>query len=171
MKTFKHFIRENEQEDDHGYEAYFTPGRHLRMKREVADKDYDKTKGIGAGSSVTAQFTKNVRIPTRLLDKTPGAHGEHETRNDPSNPKNVSLEKEVGDPKNFDTEKNPIAISVNHRGEPFVQEGNHRIAYARRHGISHVNARVSYHLGGEGEKGPYHPDKVKKMSRPQDNVK
>lgn len=164
MKSFKSFIRENEKEDEeHGYETYFTPERHLRMKREAADKDLHKTKGVGAGASVTAQFTKNVRIPTGVLSRTDGANGEEEYRDDPSSPKNVSLEKEIGHPKNFNSEKNPVAVSVNHKGQPYVHEGNHRIAYAKRHGIPYVHARVSYHLGGEQAKGAYHPDMIKKM--------
>jgi hypothetical protein len=72
-----------------------------------------------------------------------------------------NLEKEIGHPDNFNSEANPISIGINHRGEPHVMEGNHRLAYALKHKIPHIHAEVRYYNGGEEASGPMHPSKLK----------
>ena len=154
MKSFIEFIKEDIKIDNPG-------GQWLKNKQEDADKGYSKRKGIEG--SVTGYYKTNHKLPVDKIKNIPGARGEEEYRNDETNPKSQDLSKEIGHPSNFNTQKNPILIGVNHRGEPHVVEGNHRLAYAVKNKIPHIHAEVKYYNGGESVNGGFHPDDVKKM--------
>lgn len=158
MKSFKEFISEEVKlrVDNPG-------GDWLKRHKENADENYHKRKGIGGG--LTGTFNKNLNLPVSKLKDVPGYYDEHKFRNDPKAVKSEMLEKEVGHPSNFDSKKHPIFICVSHRGEPQVLEGNHRLGYAHRHGISHIHAEVRYFNGGEKAEGDFHPDKLKALHK------
>jgi hypothetical protein len=177
MKTFKDFITEEKKElhlnvDNPG-------GDWLKGKQDYAEEQMKskRNKGDALGKGITNCQTANFRkdndttslnLPVEHLSKLRGAMDEHKTRDDESTHKNEKLNKEIGDPSNFDSEKHPISISVNHKGEGFVMEGNHRLAYAKRHGISHIHARVNYRNGGEEVEGHMHPSKLMKLHKEED---
>lgn len=129
-------------------------GRWLAGHRERAEKSGRKISG-----PVTGYHSSPVRISTNRLHRVPGAEGEHRYRD--NSRKLQELEKTIGHPSKFDSQKHPVVVGVNHRGEGYVIEGNHRIAYARKHKIPHVHAEVRYYAGGEEVKGPYHPSKFR----------
>jgi hypothetical protein len=136
-----------------------------QQAREFIAKHRDDNSSLGKGFSgaVTGYYNKPLNLPVRHLTNLPGAMGEEEYRSDTNNPKMHSLEKEIGDPKNFDSKAHPIFIAVNHMGHSYVIEGNHRLEYARKHGISHIHAEVRYFNGGEAVNKQMHPDKLKQL--------
>jgi len=136
----------------------------LRNKQSYANESYHRNKGISG--SVTGSFSHTVKLPVVAIMRLPGLMDEHEYRNDPDTPKMKSLEKSVKDSGKFDSKNNPIFITVNHKGEAFVNEGNHRLAYAAKHGIQDIQAEVKYYNGGElSASGALHPDYIKKYNR------
>jgi hypothetical protein len=149
MKTFKRFIVEN-KDDGPKFKRDNPGGDWLKHKQEDADAD---TRRHGLRGATTGWFDKNLHLPVSSLKDLPGAMGEHKFRNDATSSKSEQLTKDVGHPKNF--QKNgdhPIMIGVNHRGEAHVMEGNHRLAYAKRHKISHIHTELKYYNGGEDVK-------------------
>jgi len=152
MKTFLQWLKEDEdliQRNNPG-------GDWLKHERARVKKEDRR----GAQTAMTRHA---VQIPVSHIAHFPGANGEHKFRDDPTSFKHARLAKEVGDPKNFSTKDHPILINVHHDGSARIAEGNHRTAYAHRHGISHVHAEITYHAGGENEKGPLHPDTLHKI--------
>ena len=157
MLSFKDFINEKLIFDNPG-------GDWERNKQELANEYMKEKKGrgyLGKGlvGDPTAKSDEPVKIPVNLIKNAKGAADEHEYRHT-MDPKAERLEKEVGHPSNFNTKDNPIEVRVNHKGEPFIFNGNHRLEYAKRHGITHVHAHIQYHAGGENADGPLHPRKL-----------
>jgi hypothetical protein len=136
-------------------------GDWLKYKQEAADADMRKGRS-GHRGATTGYFNKNLHLPVSKLHKLRGAMGEHKFRHE--GPKAERLAKEIGHPKNFNSKDHPIMIGVNHHGEPHVMEGNHRLAYAHKHGISHIHAEVKYYNGGEDHPhlGDFHPHELLK---------
>jgi hypothetical protein len=54
-------------------------------------------------------------------------------------------------------------LFINHKGQPYIYEGNNRIAYAVKHNIPHLNTEVQYINGGEQAEGPAHPNRIKEL--------
>lgn len=65
-------------------------------------------------------------------------------------------------PKINDREYKPF-ITVDHRGMPFVSEGNHRIMAAAKLGWDYLPVEVRYFNGAEDVDGPLHPDRIREM--------
>lgn len=126
-------------------------------------RERDRVKREDRRGPETAATKEAVLIPVKHIAHLKGENGEHEFRDDPTSFKHARLAKEVGHPSNFNSKDNPIRINVWHNGEPKIAEGNHRTAYAHRHGISHIHAHVAYYAGAEDEDGPLHPSKLKKI--------
>lgn len=148
MKSFSQFMEQSIpfRRDNPG-------GDWLKSKQKWANEDYRKYKGLNG--SVTGYFTQLLHLPTDYLNSLPGARGEDEFRH--RGPKQDMVSREIGHPSNFNSKDNPIMLGINHRGEAFVIEGNHRTAYARRNGIPHVHAEVRYYNGGEDVEGLHSP--------------
>lgn len=144
-------------------------GDWLKYKQEDAEsmmskyKNTDNSLGKGFSGSVTGYFTKHVVIPVSHIKNTPGAMGEENYVNTPSNKKMDTLKSEIGSPDKFDSKSHPIFIAVNHKGDAYTMEGNHRLAYAAQHGIDHIHAEVRYFNGGETVQGKYHPSTLLKL--------
>jgi hypothetical protein len=170
MKSFKQFLYEAAEFKQDNPAARGEEGgkEWLERNKKYAEEDAAKAKGRGAtgkgiSGAQTGYFKGLVKLPVSALHKMKGANNEEAYRDDNSSDKNKNLEKTIGHPDKFNSKKHPPLIAVNHKGEPHIMEGNHRIAYAKRHGISHVHAEVKYWNGGEDVKGSMHPDKVKDM--------
>jgi hypothetical protein len=170
MKSFKTFITEAAEfrQDNPAARGEEGGKEWLDDNKKYAEEKAKKANGKGAtGKGITGAqtgyFKGLVKLPTSAVHKIPGANGEEAYRGDNSSDKNKNLEKTIGDPSKFDMKKHPALIAVNHKGEAHVMEGNHRIAYAQRHGISHIHTEVRYWNGGEDVKGNMHPDKVKAL--------
>lgn len=156
MKKLREILREERDKDF----RTDNPGKEwLARKKASADEDYSKSKGLRG--AVTGYYKGNIKMKTDDLHKLPGANGEHNFRD--SGPKQDSVSNMVGHPSKFNTKEYPLMVGVNHRGEAHVMEGNHRLAYAKKHGIPHVHTEFKYYNGGEEVDGPHHPSKVAKM--------
>lgn len=131
-------------------------GRWLQGKRREAERSGQKVSG-----PLTTFSDELLKLRTDRIRNIPGAHGEQRIRG--TSIKLKELERTIGDPSNFDTKRHPILIGVNHKGEGYILEGNHRIAYALKHKIPYVYAEIRYFAGGEEVKGKYHPSKIKAM--------
>lgn len=158
MKTFKQFLSEEEKRAT--FRSDNPGGEWLQREKTYAENKYSNhNKGILG--STTGYYSKSLKLKTDMIKHAKGLRDEHQYRN--HSPKLENLEKTIGDPKNFDTKKYPILIHVNHRGEGYVGEGNHRLAYAVKHKIPTIHADVRYWNGGEAHKGQWHPSEVEKM--------
>ena len=139
----------------------------LKDKQEEAERAISTgrkdTYGKGVMTSQTARFNL-INLPVSHLYTLPGANQEQQRRENTTTGKNIRLEAEIGTPSNFDTKKHPIHVLVNHKGEAYISEGNHRLAYAKRHGIGNVFAKIDYVAGGERANGPMSPDKVRSLA-------
>lgn len=139
----------------------------LKDKQEEAERAISTgrkdTYGKGVMTSQTARFNL-ISLPVSYLYTLPGANQEQQRRENTTTGKNIRLEAEIGTPSNFDTKKHPIHVLVNHKGEAYISEGNHRLAYAKRHGIENVFAKIDYVAGGERANGPMSPDKVRSLA-------
>lgn len=158
MKKFSQFI--TEEASDVVFRTDNPGGEWLESKRK-----YAQTTRNQLGGSITGWFTGNVSLPTYELRNVAGYHDEHNFRQDPNQPKYQRLASHIGALANFDTKSNPILIGVNHHGQPFVLEGNHRLGYALNNGIKRIHAEVRYFNGGEQADGPLKPDTVLRMHK------
>ena len=129
-----------------------------RAEERMKNSSRETASSRGITGSTTGYFNKNLRLPTSYLRRLPGAMGEERYR--AAGSKLKRLEDEVGHPDNFNSKDHPILIGVNQEGQAHIVEGNHRVAYADKHGISHVHAEVKYFNGGEEVEGNHHPDKM-----------
>lgn len=137
-------------------------GDWLASKQRWAEEDMAKRGGkgyVGKGitGATTGYFNKPVNLPVSHLINLPGAEGEEAFRGNSDNQKMDHLKNEIGHPDNFDSEKHPIFIAVNHKGDSCVMEGNHRLTYAHQNGIKHIHTEVRYYNGGEDVNGHMHP--------------
>jgi len=158
MKRFVQFLAE-----DRGKFRTDNPGGDwLKGEQKHAEKNYARSKGISG--SITGYYTKPLIVNPEALRHVPGQMGEESYRDTLiGNSKAEVLEKEIGDPKNFDTSKYPILMHVNHRGGAVIGEGNHRLAYALRHKIPAIHADIRYWNGGEEVTGQWHPSQIEKI--------
>ena len=124
----------------------------VKDKQAYAEASDPKRALVG---SITAKFAKSVPIPTELLASLPGARGEQRRKGESQYD---ALARKVArsgwDPSN------PITIDVNHRGEPYIYEGNTRVAVAYARGIPEVQVDIRWLNGGEMTEGNWTPAKV-----------
>lgn len=133
-----------------------------QQNAEITMKTSSKntTTGNGLDGKITGYFTHTLELPTKHLKNIPGANGEHEYRDNFSSSKHTELSNSVAE-HGFNSKKHAILIGVNHRGKPYILEGNHRLAHAIKHGHENIHADVRYFNGGEDVKGQgFHPDQV-----------
>jgi len=101
-----------------------------------------------------------VTLPTDWLSKIPGAMDERRAPGDRNYDHLVAT---------VDTEgwnqTEAVVLVVNQRGQPFVYEGNTRIAVAVAKGIPTIKTEVQWLNGGEDEDGPATPAKIAAMTR------
>lgn len=141
-------------------------GDWLQRKQEAALEEYNVSKkGFGAKGlygSVTAgiRSTKEnkVMLPTDMVARLKGINNEQKYRDDPK--KTPKLAKIMKDLK--EGIRQPIDIRVNHFGEAYISEGNHRAMAAFKAGLPEVPVSITYHNGAELIDGPLSPDKIQR---------
>ena len=150
-------------------------GEWLQYKQDSAKEwirkhgDENTSLGKGITGAVTGYFNKPMNLPVQYLSKLPGAMGEEQYRGSTTNQKMKNLESDIGSPDNFDSKKHPIFVAVNHMGHAYVMEGNHRLEYARKNGISHIHTEVRYFNGGETADKLMHPSTITKLHKESTN--
>lgn len=104
-----------------------------------------------------------VYLPVSMLSQLPGVMSEQ---------KNVRLHDldwltnhmgKTGKLPKIDGREYKPFITVDHRGMPFVSEGNHRIMAAAKLGWDYLPVEVRYFNGAEDVDGPLHPDRIREM--------
>jgi hypothetical protein len=126
----------------------------------VSQKDKSKVEGL-AGNT-TAYISKPIKIKVKKLLKAPGAAGEDKFRLSGNTVEGSLLDQIIKKPKNFTKVIHPITVGVNSKGDAYIMDGNHRLGFAKRHGLSYLKAVVKYYGGGEDCKGPFSPHKLLK---------
>jgi len=129
----------------------------LKNKQRYAEEDYAKTKVTGP---VTAS-SDTIMLPIDKIKDIPGSRGEVRQQGESQY---YELRKKV-ETEGFKNDS-PILIGVNYRGDPYVIEGNTRIAVARDLGIESIPAQVRYFAGGELENGSLSPKYLNQIAKP-----
>ncbi len=153
---------------DFGFYRDNPGGEWLRGKQERADIAMAESgrglgrRGITGSVTGTMGMQTDLFMPTRLLSTLTGLMDERRVPGDPKFDALLARAREEG----FDPNQagNRIVIAVNHRGDPYVLEGNTRIAVARELGIPNVKAEVRYWNGGEDAEGPFAPQNVAQIA-------
>jgi len=139
-------------------------GDWLERKIKNAKEAY-KRKGsiqdrIGA-SDITAYFKGNVTLPTKMLKDIKGAMGEEKFRH-----KGTKLENIKEKIKKEGYTQEPIHVVVREDGEPFILEGNHRLAEALKSNRENIDVQLEYYRGAEEVDGILSPKKLKEIYSP-----
>lgn len=127
--------------------------------REIMMKSSGPSYSSNLGSgSITGYFTDVLRLDPKSLQDIPGATGEerYRMRGERLDWLRDSIEQHGYHPS-------PILIMVNHLGEPYVVEGNHRLAEAILSDRPYIEADIRYINGGEDVPGPLHPSKIDEL--------
>ena len=111
---------------------------------------------LGNDEGVTGYANKVTFKPEELKD-LPGAMGEEKFRS--SGEKLERLKKSIAK-EGYKPENNTILIHVREDGQPFVVEGNTRLAEALESGRETINADIRYLRGAEEKTGPLDPRNI-----------
>jgi hypothetical protein len=153
---------------DFGFTQDNPGGDWLQNKQDRADQAMAES-GRGLGRrGITGSVTGTMGMDTDMFlptDRLSGLTGLMDENRRPGDPRFDALLTRVRE-EGFDPNQagNKIVIAVNHRGEPFVLEGNTRIAVARELGIPNVRAEVRYWNGAEEVEGPFAPNNVARIA-------
>ena len=127
-------------------------GEWLKSQRRRAEESRRPVSG-----AVTGYLKRPIELDPQKLAVIPGASGERRVPGDPQYDNLRPLVEAEGLYKD-----SPILVGINHRGEPYIVEGNTRAAVARDLGIDRIPAEVRYFAGGEGVEGPMMPELLEK---------
>jgi hypothetical protein len=130
----------------------------LAYKQKVADDTYARRSGITGSTTATLGQRAEMFLPTDFLRRIPGLLNERRVSGEAQYDALLRNVQEKG----FlpDQGGNKVLLGVNHRGEPFLIEGNTRVAVASDVGVPSVRAEVHYFNGGEMVEGQFAPENV-----------
>lgn len=132
-------------------------GEWLEGKKARAAQYPDDKFMVGATTGVIGGRS-SMFLPTHILKGIAGLNDEVRTSGVHKYDSLLSDAREGGfDP---DQKGNKVVVAVNHYGQPYLLEGNTRVAVAHSMGIPKVKAEVRYWNGAENVDGPMHPEKV-----------
>jgi len=138
-------------------------GDWLAYKKQLSDEAGALPSGAPRSfGTVTGHFPGHVYLPVSILKKIPGVMNEQYHVREKSLDSLVGYMSETGKlPMTMrgDKEHAPF-VTVDQRGRPFVNEGNHRIMAAAKLGWEKLPVQISYFNGGEQASGILHPDRV-----------
>lgn len=136
-------------------------GEWLKNKQARAEQNPDLKFMTGSITGTVGGKT-NMFLPTKTLKGFAGLSDESRVAGE------VQYERLLSDAKKngFDPNQggNKVVVGVNHYGQPYIVEGNTRLAVADALGIPTIKAEVRYWNGGEDVAGPMQPDKVLAMA-------
>ena len=132
-------------------------GEWLEGKQKRASEYPDRKFMVGSTTGVIGGKS-DFFLPTNILKDIPGLADEKRSKGEIQYDKLLSDAKENGfDP---DQKGNKIVVAVNHFGQPYLLEGNTRVAVANTLNVPKVKVEVRYWNGAEGVDGPMNPEKV-----------
>lgn len=137
-------------------------GDWLEGQQRRADERLEE--GFKVGGDVTA----GVRIAYLDIDvaaSLPGQMDEHLSDPRGRDPRRYDELAESITEKGFDVGLRPLIV-VNHKGEAYVNEGNRRIAIAKKLGLPSVPVEIRYFAGGENAEGPLKLSKLEEAAEP-----
>lgn len=123
---------------------------------------------LGTTEGITG-YANEVTFKPEELKNLPGAMGEEKIRS--SGAKLENLKKTI---KEEGYKPDTIMIHVREDGQPFIVEGNHRLAEALESGRETINADIRYLRGAEEKAGPLDPRYIfpdKRAPLPKYNLK
>lgn len=126
------------------------PDKWLQRARAEAAERYSVHNRLPG--KLTASVKGRVELDPRKLENIPGAMGERRVPGDEKYDRLMASVQEKG----FDPNTH-IWMGVNHLGEPYIAEGNTRLAVARDLGIDRIPAEVMWYGGGEQVGGLMEP--------------
>ena len=149
--------------DNPGYDPIYEK-TYSEIKQEIADEAKDRAlkrgqtdtyeSNIGTSDGVTGSANQVKFKPEELKD-IPGTMGEEKFRS--SGEKLQRLKKSI---KEEGYKEDPIMIHVREDGQPFIVEGNHRLAEALESGRDSITADIRYLRGAEEKEGLLDPKNI-----------
>lgn len=133
-------------------------GEWLASQRRRAEESRRPVSG-----AVTGYLKRPIELDPQKLAVIPGASGERRVPGDPQYDNLRPLVEAEGLYKD-----SPILVGINHRGEPYIIEGNTRAAVARDLGIDRIPAEVRYFAGGEQVGGLMEPRLLEEYMPPSE---
>ena len=129
-----------------------------KVKNEAIEAGQTDTyeTNIGTSTGVTGYANSVTFNPNELKD-LPGAMGEEKFRS--SGKKLDRLKQSIAE-RGYNPEDNNILIHVREDGQPFIVEGNHRLAEALESGRETITADIRYLRGAEEKAGPLDPRNI-----------
>ena len=124
-------------------------GDWLRHEQEAAEARISRGGRSPVSGATTAWSTKPVMVSPYALSRIPGAMNENRR---PGEYQYDNLRPQI-EAEGF-RQDSPILIGINHRGDPYIIEGNTRAAVARDLGIGRIPAEIRWFAGGEQAHGP-----------------
>ena len=125
----------------------------LKEKVGIAEnsmKKNDPRTASGKGLVGATTASASVNIPVNMLNGLKGAYDERRE-------KGVrgfdNLFKKV---KKEGWNPDPISVAINHKGQPYIYEGNTRVAIANSLGIPSIPAKIHWLNGAENTPGDWH---------------
>ena len=132
-------------------------GEWLEGKQKRASEYPDRKFMVGSTTGVIGG-NSSIFLPTSILKDIPGLADEKRSKGEIQYDNLLSDAKENGfDP---DQKGNKIVVAVNHFGQPYLLEGNTRVAVANTLNVPRVKVEVRYWNGAEDVDGPMNPEKV-----------
>jgi hypothetical protein len=119
------------------------------LAEERADDEERYQNGRRVPGTPTGGFEGHM--PMEMIGKLPGLNDEHLNRQILHDFKSDPIRDSV----KSEGIKEAVFINVNHRGDAFISEGNHRTALAREFGFKSIPVEVRYYGGGEDVPGPW----------------
>lgn len=108
--------------------------------------------------SVTGYFSRKVNLPVDKLAEVPGRMGEQSNVRQDSLQWLIKTMQETGQlPLTQSGKEHAPFIQVDYQGNPWVNEGNHRIMAAKKLGWTYLPTEVRYFAGGENVEGDWSP--------------
>jgi hypothetical protein len=128
---------------------------HIDHIKQSGENQYGGPNRFGP---VTGSFTAHVLVPVKELVYVPGIMGEqNRTREDSMAYLVAQMEKTGKLPIENGKQYVPF-IMVDYAGQPWINEGNHRIKAARYLKWKYLPIELRYFSGGEDMEGPLTPD-------------
>ena len=134
------------------------PGGEWLEGKQARAAQYPDRKFVAGAITGVIGGRSSMFLPTHILKGIAGMNDETRTAGVHKYDSLLSDAQEGG----FDPNQkgNKVVVAVNHYGQPYLLEGNTRVAVAHSLGIPKVKAEVRYWNGAENVDGPMHPDQV-----------
>jgi hypothetical protein len=134
------------------------PGGEWLEGKQARAAQYPNRKFVIGPTTGVIGGRSDMFLPTHILKGIAGLNDEVRTAGVHKYDSLLSDAQEGG--FDHDQKGNKVVVAVNHYGQPYLLEGNTRVAVAHSLGIPKVKAEVRYWNGAEKVDGPMHPDQV-----------